>query len=112
MLADVNGLSIALVKKAKGDVRLISVGTKRQAMAAADDFMRVNEDSNSAKKTKRWLDERITDKQRNMLNRHGTTISAFDFGWTKYRAACMLNYVWNKKVIDTMIYNVVERESA
>jgi hypothetical protein len=112
MVADVNGLSIALVKKAKGDVRLISVGTKRQAMAAADDFMRVNEDSNSAKKTKRWLDERITDKQRNMLNRHGTTISAFDFGWTKYRAACMLNYVWNKKVIDTMIYNVVERESA
>ncbi len=112
MVADVNGLSVALVKKQKSDVRLISVGTKRQAMAAADDFMRTNEDGNSAKKTKRWLDERITDKQRNMLNQHGTTISPFDFGWTKYKGACMLNYVWNKQSIDKKIYDVVEKESA
>lgn len=112
MVADVNGLSVALVKKQKSDVRLISVGTKRQAMAAADDFMRTNEDGNSAKKTKRWLDERITDKQRNMLNQHGATISPFDFGWTKYKGACMLNYVWNKQSIDKKIYDVVEKESA
>jgi|TARA_E500000318_G_scaffold3467_1_gene3894 DNA repair protein RadD len=112
MVADVNGLSIALVKKNLGDVRLISVGTKRQAMAAADDFMRVNEDSNSSKKTKRWLNERITDKQRNALHRQGIAISAFDFGWTKYKAACMLNYVWNKRIIDKMVYDIVERESA
>ena len=112
MVADVNGLSVALVKKQKSDVRLISVGTKRQAMAAADDFMRTNEDGNSAKKTKRWLDERITDKPRNMLNQHGTTISPFDFGWTKYKGACMLNYVWNKQSIDKKIYDVVEKESA
>ena len=74
--------------------------------------MRINEDSDSAKKTKRWLDERITDKQRNALNLHGTTISAFDFGWTKYKGACMLNYVWNKRTIDKMVYDVVERVSA
>ena len=33
-------------------------------MSAADDFLREIEDSNAANKTKRWLNNRATDKQK------------------------------------------------
>ena len=44
---------------------------------------------------------------REMLSRSGVLVSGFDFSWTKYRAACHLNYLWNKNVIDSMIDNVI-----
>ena len=107
MVADLGDLSCGLVKRSGGQMRMVSIGTKQQAMASADDFLREIEDSNSAKKGKRWLNERISDKQREMLSRSGVLVSGFDFSWTKYRAACHLNYLWNKNVIDSMIDNVI-----
>ena len=47
-----------------------------------------------------------------MLNKQGIEVSGFDFSWTKYRAACYLNYLWNKDIIDSMIKNVMEKEAA
>ena len=111
-VADLGYISAAVVKRNQGRVRLISVGTLRQTMAAADDFLRTNEDSDSAKKTKRWLNDRVSEKQRDKLNRHGVHVGAFDFSWTKYKAACMLNYVWNKQFIDGTIQNIIQKESA
>jgi len=107
IIAEVDGLSMAIVKKAKSKVRLISVGTKRQAMAAADDYMRQNESGDAAKKTKRWLNDRPSPKQRESLERYGVNVSVMDFSWTKYRAACMLNYVWNKQFVDRIVYDVM-----
>ena len=78
-------------------------------MAAADDFMRVNENSDSAKKSKRWLNDRVSEKQRAQLNRHGVHVGAFDFSWTKYKAACMLNYIWNKKFIDSHVNYIAQK---
>ena len=120
IVADLGHISAAIVKRnmeaiylpEQGRVRLVSVGTLRQAMAAADDFLRTNEDGDSAKKTKRWLNDRISEKQRDKLNRHGVHVGAFDFSWTKYKAACMLNYVWNKQFIDGTIQNIIQKESA
>jgi DNA repair protein RadD len=120
IVADLGHISVAIVKRnmeaiylpEQGRVRLISVGTLRQTMAAADDFLRTNEDGDSAKKTKRWLNDRVSEKQRDKLNRHGVHVGAFDFSWTKYKAACMLNYVWNKQFIDGIIQNIIQKESA
>ena len=112
LVAQTGDISAAVVKKNNGRVRLISVGTNRQVMAAADDFLRTNEDSTSAQKTKRWLNDRASEKQRAQLNRHGVHVGAFDFSWTKYKAACMLNYVWNKQFIDNLVNDVIRKESA
>lgn len=110
IVADLGDISAAVVKRNKGHARLISVGTLRQVMAAADDFLRTNEDGNSAKKTKRWLNDRVSEKQRNLLNTYGVHVGALDFSWTKYKAACMLNYVWNKPFIDETVKNVIQKE--
>ena len=113
LIANVDGLCIAVVKKKEGKTRVISIGTKRQVTAAADEFMRQNETGDSAKKTKRWLNDAVSLKQRELLNKHGVIVSPIDFSWTKYRAACMLNYVWNKAFIDSLVNDVVsEKKSA
>jgi len=113
LIAEVDGLCMAIVKKNKGKTRVISIGTKRQVMAAADDFMRQNESGDTANKTKRWLNDSPSQKQRDLLAQHGVVVSALDFSWTKYRAACMLNYVWNKRFVDNIVYNIVtEKQSA
>jgi len=108
LIAEVDELSMAIVKRTNSRVRLISVGTKKQAMAAADDYMRQNESSDSAKKTKRWLNDPVSDKQRNALAQRGVQISPIDFSWTKYRAACMLNYVWNKQFVDRIVHDTMD----
>jgi len=109
MVIDVGELSCGLVKRSGGRIRMISIGTRKQAIASADDFLREIEDSNSAKKGRRWLNERISDKQREMLSRNGVQVSGFDFSWTKYKAACYLNYLWNKSKVDDMVGNVREK---
>lgn len=82
-------------------VRLVSVGKKTSAIAAADDFLREIETSDSAKKIKGgWMNKAISDKQRQKLAEQGFHIGAFDFSWTKYRATCTLGYCWNKASID------------
>ena len=112
LVADLGDLSCGIVKRSGGRARMVSIGTKQQAIASADDFLREIEDSNSAKKGKRWLNERISDKQKEMLSRSGIIISGFDFSWTKYRGACYLNYLWNKDAIDAMITNAIKKEAA
>ena len=62
------------------------------------------------RKTKRWLNDRVSEKQRAQLNRHGVHVGAFDFSWTKYKAACMLNYVWNRQFIDNLVNNVIQKD--
>ena len=110
LVADVDGLCVAVVKKKDGKTMARSIGTKRQVMAAADDFMRQNESGDTANKTKRWLNDPVTPKQRDLLQAKGVTVSAMDFSWTKYRAACMLNYMWNKRFIDNIVYDIMSEE--
>ena len=97
--------SIAIGKAAVrgGKLRVLSVGGGVQATAAADDFLREIEDGNAAKKTKRWLDQPPTAKQIELLRKWDVKITAFDFSWTKYKAGCMLNFVWNKIIIEAAV---------
>ena len=102
-VANTSNLSIAFGKKSRGKLRVLAVGGGTQATAAADDFLREIEDSSAAQKTKRWLDQRLTDKQRVHLATQGINVEPFDFSWTKYRAACMLSFLWNKDMIEETV---------
>ena len=57
LVADLGDLSCGIVKRSGGKLRMVSIGTKQQAIASADDFLREIVDSNSAKKGRRWLNE-------------------------------------------------------
>ena len=108
LVAHLNDISVCVVKRDRGRVRVISVGTKEQTIASADDFLRGIEDSDGAKKGKRWLGQAVSPKQREALARHNVFIRPMDFSWNKYKAACWLNYLWNKKAIDDKILHYYE----
>jgi hypothetical protein len=112
MVAHLDDISIALVKRTGGKLRVVSVGTKEQAIASADDFLRKIEDSDAAKKGKRWLNEAVTPKQTEVLRRYGVDVKPIDFSWNKYKAACWLNYVWNKDQIDRRIIIIGEKNAS
>ena len=84
-------------------LRVLSVGGATQVTAAADDFLRAIEDGNAAKKTKRWLDQRVTERQTEHLRIQGIEVNSMDFSWTKYKAACMLSFLWNRAVIEKAV---------
>ena len=65
------------------------------AMAAADDWMRLYGDTDGAKKTKRWLSEPCTDKQREYLGLDPMAA----MGVTKYNAACQMTWRFNERII-------------
>lgn len=100
--------SAAIVKASKGRVRIVAVGGRRQATAAADDFLREIEDSDAAAKSKRWLNNRPSERQRQLLAQHGVIVGALDFSWDKYKANCWLNYLWNKSIIDAKVNSFME----
>ena len=108
VVANTSEVSVALGKTKKGRVKTLAIGGRAQATAAADDFLRENETGDAAKKSKRWLDQNPTDKQLTMLRDQGVEIGFMDFSWTKYRASCMLSYLWNKDVIDSKVENILE----
>ena len=102
-VARTSELSIAFGKSGKGKVRILSVGGAAQATAAADDFLREIEEDGAAKKTKRWLDQRATEKQIQHLRAQGINVGFMDFSWTKYKAACTLSFMWNKAAIESLV---------
>lgn len=95
---------IALGKVKGGDMKKLAVGDKRQAMAAADDFLRINEDSDAARKSKRWLRDPATVKQIQLLEQIGWPARQ-DFSLQKYKAACLLNFLWNKNRIERRLFS-------
>ena len=50
-------------------------------------------------------------KQKNALAMLGQFIRPMDFSWNKYKAACWLNYLWNKKEIDAKILSYYEGDN-
>lgn len=87
-------------------MHLIAVGDRLPSMAAADDFLRENENDSAAKKTKRWLDEPASDKQIELLNRFGYGVRRDMLGhseFTKYSAACHANFQFARRQIETSL---------
>jgi DNA repair protein RadD len=65
------------------------------AMAAADDFLRIHGDDETAHKTKRWMSQPCSDKQRDLLGLEPMAA----IGVTKYVAACRIEWKFNEKAI-------------
>lgn len=77
-------------------------GSKLQAIAAADDFLRVYETEKAAKKSAYWMQEGATKKQVDILARWGYRLSMGPLGClelTKYEAACHTTFRFNKNGI-------------
>ena len=37
------------------------------------------------------------------LHKQGIEVGFMDFSWTKYKAACMLSFMWNKTIIEEAV---------
>lgn len=99
-----NGENWYSLGKTKGsNLRQLAIGEKIQAMAAADDFLRINEDSGAAQKSKRWLRDPATLRQIQLLENLGWPAKK-DFNLQKYQAACLLNFLWNKEKIERKLF--------
>ena len=84
-------------------LRRLAIGTKTQALAAADDFLREIETGSAAAKSRRWLHDPATQKQRDLLQHAGFATAPLDFGLSKYAANCHLNFLWNWGAIKAAI---------
>ena len=79
-------------------------GSKAVALAAADDFIRMNETDDNARKNKRWLHDPVTEKQIRCLKQAGYQPGTM-LSFTKYSAACALNFHWNLNLIEEEMLN-------
>ena len=100
----------ALGKTGKKHINVLQAGNKAICLSAADDFLRMNEDSDAASKTKRWLTDYPTDRQVSKLNEFGYQLGGYGssgYGLnnqlTKYDANCHLSFQWHRKQIEKAI---------
>jgi superfamily II DNA or RNA helicase len=85
--------------KEERHARRIMLGERAPCLAAADDFLRMNESDDAAKKNRRWLNDSVTEKQWAHLQRLGFGQDMM-LAFTKYSAACTLNFFWNRQLIE------------
>lgn len=81
-------------------IRVLQKGRKPQCLSSADDFLRMNEDGDAARKSKRWLKDQPTEKQWSLLQRAGYKRDTFNLSMTKYSANCHLAFQWNRHAIE------------
>lgn len=82
----------------------LNIGDKTVSLAAADDFLRNNESSDSAQKSRRWLRDPASQKQLELLTQVGYQIDPLGFAFTKYSATSHLNFQWNKHSIERILF--------
>ena len=95
-----------------GAPRRIAIGTRVQALAEADDFLRAAENSLAAAKSRRWLKEPASAKQLGCLRRAGVAVSPMDFGFSKYDANCQLRFHWNRNAITAVVFSPMQQVAA
>lgn len=93
-------------------IRPLAIGTRVQALAAADDFLRVTETGTTAIKSRRWLNDPATLRQVELLTRAGHRTDGLDFGLSKYAANCHLNFLWNRAAIRRAVLGGASRVAA
>lgn len=92
----------------EGALKLLSCGTKEVCLAQADDFLNDNESYENAHKSNRWLNEAASTRQINCLPieyRH-------NFGITKYEAANLLKFFFNKTAIQRLLFDADAKRQA
>ncbi|MCA3357139.1 MAG: DEAD/DEAH box helicase [Roseomonas sp.] len=81
--------------------RLLSIGERMVALAAADDWLNEHETDESAHKSRRWLREPPTDRQLAHLPPERRS----DYGLTRYHASALLTFKFNRNTIRYLIQN-------
>lgn len=80
------------------EAELLTIANRVGAIASADDFMRCNEKSTSAKKAALWMREPASEKQIQLLGRLG-----FLGQYTKIEAAAFLTFGFNRQAIERVM---------
>ena len=89
--------------------RLLAMGERTVCLAAADDWLNDHETEDAASKSRKWLNQAATAQQLRYL----PPAYRQDFGLTRYQASCLLAFQFNKRDIQSRIFNKVEgREAA
>ncbi|MFP5213133.1 MAG: DEAD/DEAH box helicase, partial [Acidobacteriota bacterium] len=101
-----NWYALGKEKSSKLIIR-VAIGDRTQALAAADDFLRERESGDAARKSKRWLKDLASEKQRELLRRAGYQMGPLDLSFTKYEAASHLNFQWNRRAIEAALFQRV-----
>ncbi len=92
----------------KSGLKLLSCGTKEICLAKANDFLSDNETYESAYKSNRWLNEAASVQQLNCL----PAFYRNDFSLTKYKAANLLKFYFNKSSIQRLIFDAAAQRQA
>lgn len=80
------------------EAELLTIANRVGAIASADDFMRCNEKSTSAKKAALWMREPASEKQMQLLGRLG-----YPGQYTKIEAAAFLTFGFNRTAIERVM---------
>lgn len=88
----------AIGRRKRGRVSKVLVGERPQALAAADDFLRMWETETASQKNRRWLDDPCTDAQQAQLARFG-----YGTGLSKYEAGAHLAFQFGRKDIERIL---------
>ncbi len=79
--------------------RLLGVGERAVCLAQADDWLNTHETDEGAFKSKSWLKQAATEKQLQYLPHE----CRHDFGLTRYRAAALMTFQFNKREIRQLV---------
>ena len=82
----------------KRPTELLTIANKIGAVASADDFMRQNEKSTSAKKAAFWMTQPASQKQMQVLARFG-----YEGQFSKIEAAAHMTFQFNRKSIEQIL---------
>ena len=88
--------------------RLLAMGERTVCLAAADDWLNEHETEDAASKSRKWLNQAATAQQLRYL----PPAYRQDFGLTRYQASCLLAFQFNKRDIQSRIFNKVEGKEA
>jgi len=89
--------------------RLLALGERTVCLAAADDWLNEHESEDTARKSKRWLNQAPTAQQLQYLPAEMRA----DFSLTRYRASCLLSFQFNKRAIQRTVFGAERlREAA
>ena len=88
--------------------RLLAIGDRMVALAAADDWLNSNETDDSARKTRRWLSLPATDKQLDLLPAEYRN----DYGLTRYQASTLITFRFNRRAIQHLVFTASKQREA
>ena len=88
--------------------RLLSIGDRMVALAAADDWLNTHETDDSARKTRRWLSLPATDKQLSLLPPNYRN----DYGLTRYQASTLITFHFKRRAIQQLVFTASRQRGA